>query len=66
MYSTFATSCGVRSAPIRLRRTSGVWPTLSRIESLMSASLIAWRALTEEALELACEDVARRHVLRLG
>ena len=34
--STFATSCGVRSFPSRERRTSGVWPTASRIESFTS------------------------------
>src|SRR4051794_18636235 len=36
-YSTFATSCGVTPAPMRLRRMSGVSPTVSRTESLMSA-----------------------------
>src|SRR5919205_712425 len=36
-YSTLATICGARPAPIRLRRISGVSPTVSRIESLMSA-----------------------------
>src|SRR5690348_6601101 len=35
-YSTFATSCGARPSPMRLRRISGVSPTVSRIESLMS------------------------------
>ena len=34
--STLATSCGVRPAPRRDRRTSGVSPMASRIESLMS------------------------------
>src|SRR3954464_8016321 len=34
--STLATICGVRPAPRRDRRTSGVAPTASRIESLMS------------------------------
>ena len=34
--STFATSCGVRSLPSRERRTSGVSPTASRIESFTS------------------------------
>src|SRR5215203_6744687 len=37
-YSTFATICGVRPAPMRLSRMSGVSPTVSRIESLMSGS----------------------------
>ena len=37
--SSLATSCGVTPAPIRLSRTSGVSPTVSRIESLMSAVL---------------------------
>src|SRR5215211_3638882 len=36
-YSTLATTCGVRPDAMRLRRTSGVSPTVSRIESLMSA-----------------------------
>src|SRR5215217_4025997 len=36
-YSTLATTCGVRPAAMRDRRTSGVSPTVSRIESLMSA-----------------------------
>src|SRR4051794_21185625 len=35
-YSTFATSCGASPCPMRLRRMSGVSPTVSRIESLMS------------------------------
>ena len=35
--SSLATIWGVRPAPIRERRTSGVSPTVSRIESLMSA-----------------------------
>jgi hypothetical protein len=35
-YSTFATICGASPAPMRLSRTSGVSPTVSRIESLMS------------------------------
>ena len=35
--STFATSCGVRPAPRRDSRTSGVSPIASRIESRMSA-----------------------------
>ena len=34
--STLATICGASPAPIRLSRTSGVSPTVSRIESLMS------------------------------
>src|SRR3712207_3703897 len=37
-YSTLATTCGASPAPIRLSRTSGVSPTVSRIESLMSGS----------------------------
>src|SRR3712207_3296232 len=37
-YSILATICGASPAPIRLRRTSGVSPTVSRIESLMSGS----------------------------
>ena len=36
-YSTLATTCGVSPAAMRDRRTSGVSPTVSRIESLMSA-----------------------------
>jgi hypothetical protein len=40
--STFATSCGVNPAPMRLSRTSGVPPMVSRIESLMSADVAAW------------------------
>ena len=45
-YSTFATTCGVSPAAIRERRISGVSPTVSRIESLMSAwrSVVAIRA----------------------
>src|SRR3954452_4897560 len=35
-YSTFATTCGEHPAAIRLRRTSGVSPTVSRSESLIS------------------------------
>src|SRR4051794_36048759 len=34
--SSFATICGARPCPIRLRRMSGVLPTVSRIDSLMS------------------------------
>src|SRR3954447_9540695 len=34
--STLATICGASPCPIRLSRISGVWPTVSRIESLMS------------------------------
>src|SRR3712207_3400270 len=37
-YSTLATICGASPAPIRPSRTSGVSPTVSRIESLMSGS----------------------------
>src|SRR3954463_11760625 len=36
-YSTLATTCGVSPAAMRDRRTSGVSPTVSRMESLMSA-----------------------------
>src|SRR4051794_6052141 len=35
-YSTFATSCGAHPCAIRLSRTSGVSPTVSRRESLIS------------------------------
>src|SRR3954452_266605 len=35
-YSTLATICGANPAPIRLSRTSGVSPTVSRSESLIS------------------------------
>src|SRR4051812_28647895 len=35
-YSTLATICGAKPAPIRLSRTSGVSPTVSRSESLIS------------------------------
>src|SRR4051812_10914123 len=35
-YSTLATICGAHPAPIRLSRTSGVSPTVSRSESLIS------------------------------
>src|SRR4051794_17603685 len=35
-YSTLATICGVYPCPIRLSRTSGVSPTVSRSESLIS------------------------------
>ena len=35
-YSTFATTCGAQPAAIRLSRTSGVSPTVSRSESLIS------------------------------
>src|SRR5205085_12697583 len=35
--SSLATIPGFRPAPIRARRTSGVLPTVSRIDSLMSA-----------------------------
>src|SRR5215216_4368459 len=38
--STFATSCGLRSLPSRLSRTSGVSPTASRIDSLTSALVL--------------------------
>jgi hypothetical protein len=38
-YSILATICGVSPAPMRARRTSGVSPMVSRIESLMSASV---------------------------
>src|SRR4051794_22709420 len=34
--SSFATICGASPCPIRLRRMSGVLPTVSRIDSLMS------------------------------
>ena len=37
--SIFATSCGLSDFPRRERRTSGVSPTASRIESLMSTSV---------------------------
>src|SRR5918998_6507723 len=36
-YSTLATTCGVSPAAMRDRRMSGVSPTVSRMESLMSA-----------------------------
>src|SRR6476469_1231541 len=35
-YSTFATTCGAHPAAIRLRRTSGVSPTVSRSDSVIS------------------------------
>src|SRR4051812_10897813 len=38
-YSTLATICGAHPCPIRLRRTSGVSPTVSRMESLISADV---------------------------
>ena len=38
--SSLATSSGTRPAPIRLKRTSGVSPMVSRIESLMSAATV--------------------------
>src|ERR687892_2198393 len=37
--STLATSCGLSAFPSRARRTSGVSPTASRIESLISAAV---------------------------
>src|SRR3954454_20763207 len=37
-YSTLPTSCGPQPAAIRLRRTSGVSPTVSSRESLISAA----------------------------
>src|ERR671912_913129 len=36
-YSSLATTWGLTPAPMRLSRTSGVSPTVSRIESLISA-----------------------------
>src|SRR3712207_5201644 len=39
-YSTLATICGTRPAPMRASRTSGVSPTVSRMESLMSGSSV--------------------------
>src|SRR3954453_23888320 len=38
-YSTLATICGAHPWPIRLRRTRGVSPTVSRMESLISADV---------------------------
>src|SRR4051812_35105442 len=47
-YSTLATICGAHPAPIRLSRTSGVSPTVSSSESLISAVMAAtlrrWRS----------------------
>src|SRR4051812_10877848 len=47
-YSTLATSCGVSAAPMRERRTSGVSPTVSRIESLMSAVFVSAAAMCQD------------------
>src|SRR3954447_19778696 len=69
-YSTLATICGVSPAPMRARRTSGVSPTVSRIESLMSASRVARRGSTAAMPatirnEVRCVASAVMHRIRL-
>ena len=54
--SSLATSWGVRPAPMRLSRTSGVSPIVSRIESLMSA----WGRGMGQATSLQGANSARR------
>ena len=60
-YSSFATSCGLTPAPMRLSRTSGVSPTVSRIESLMSA----WEPVADELIRLTIGNGAPRRDMRV-
>src|SRR5262245_30275898 len=63
-YSTLATICGVRPAPIRLRRTSGVSPTESSSESLISDSVAVgvMRATIGPGLRRGCFGAAARRL----
>src|SRR4051794_13386645 len=55
--STLATSCGTRPGRMRLRRTSGVWPMASRIESLTSART-SWEVVDIEPVWQTCGVMA--------
>src|SRR5215217_6744217 len=53
-YSTLATTCGFRPAAIRDSRTSGVSPTVSRMDPLMSAEAAMSRTIRAGSSRAAC------------
>src|SRR5215208_5813227 len=66
-YSTLATTCGFRPAAMRDSRTSGVSPTVSRIESLMSAGAAMRRTIRARSSRTAGGPdlpVGQRHAAR--